>query len=106
MNSKFIIWQAVIWDRFAKVSPLIILSSFGIFYYLDYRNWELIINAGLIFFVSIAITWWFWVVYTIMSIATILNNSNKKLVDVLEEIRESQKDIYELRPRNRERREP
>ena len=81
-----------------------ILASLGLFYYLGYRDWDLVINIGAIFFVSIAVSWWFWVVYTIGVIAIVLNNSNKKLIDVLDEIREAQHEIYELRPRDRERR--
>ena len=103
MEPKFIIWQATLWDRFAKISPLVILSSLGIFYYLGHRDWRLVIDVGSIVFISIAVTWWFWVVYTIGVIAITLNKSNKKLVDVLDEIREAQEEVYELRPRDRQR---
>ena len=105
MEPKFIIWQAVIWDRFAKISPLIFLVCLGIFYYLGYRDWDLVIHIGMVFLMSIAVTWWFWVVYTIAIISIALNRSNKKLVDVLSEIKQAQRDIYDLRPRNRKRRE-
>ena len=106
MEPKFVIWQATLWDKFAKLSPLVILSSLCIFYALGYRDWHLVINVGSIIFVTIAVTWWFWVVYTIGVIAMALNKSNKKLVDVLDEIREAQEEIHELRPRDRKRREP
>lgn len=105
MEPKFVIWQATLWDKFAKISPLVILASVAIFYYLGHRDWRLIIDVGSVIFVTIAVTWWFWVVYTIGIIATVLNNSNKKLIDVLDEIKEAQEEVYELRPRNRKRRE-
>ena len=103
MEPKFIIWQATLWDKFAKISPLVILSSLGIFYYLGHRDWRLVIDVGSVIFVSIAVTWWFWVVYTIGVIAIALNKSNKKLVDVLDEIREASEEVYELRSRDRQR---
>jgi hypothetical protein len=106
LEAKFIIWQATLWDKFAKIVPFVIVLSILIFYYFDYRDWDLIFHVGLIAFISLAVVWWLWVVYTIGTIAVVLNNSNRKLVDVLEEIKKAQKEVYELRTYNRKRGKP
>jgi hypothetical protein len=105
VEPKFIIWQANLWDRFAKISPIIIALSIGIFYYLGYRDWSLVLNVASAVLFSVGVAWWFWVVYTIAIISMALNNSDKKLIDILEEIRQAQRELHELRPRDRQRRE-
>lgn len=73
--------------------PFGIAIAFGVFYYLGYRDWKLIYSVGAVFFVTTAITWWFWVIYSIAAIAIIINNSGKSLQEVIEEIREIRKVI-------------
>ncbi len=69
LESRYILWQVKIWDWFAKLIPIVIAIAFGAFYYLGYRDWNLVYSIGAVFFVTVAVTWWFWVIYTIAAIA-------------------------------------
>lgn len=87
MEIKYLLWQVKIWDLFAKTIPFIITISVGIFYYLGYRDWNLIYSTSAIFLVTVAVTWWFWVIYSIASIAILINNSGKSLEEIIKEIK-------------------
>ena len=73
--------------------PFGIAIAFGVFYYLGYRDWNLIYSTGAVFFVTVAVTWWFWVIYTIAAIAVVISNSGKSLQEVIQEIKEIRKAI-------------
>ena len=89
----FIVWQALIWDRFARISPILSITVIAIMYMIGFRNWELIIDTIIIMFAITAVTWWFWVVYTIAMIAYIIDKSSEKLKDVIYEIREIKEEV-------------
>jgi len=93
LDTKYILWQIKLWDRFAKLTPFIIAISATVFYFLGYTDWELITNVCITFFVSLAIAWWFWVIYTMASIVVVLNHSGKSLEEVIDELKEIKKII-------------
>ena len=95
LHTKYILWQVKIWDWFAKLSPFTIAFSAIGAYYFGYRDWNLVYSVAAIFFVTVAITWWFWVIYTIATIAIALDNSGKSLQEVIAEIKEIKKAINE-----------
>ncbi len=92
-EKKYIIWQVKVWDWFARAVPFIISIAAIISYALGYRDWSFLYGVGAIFFVSVAVTWWFWVIYTIATIAIVIDNSGKSLKEVLNEIKEIKKTI-------------
>ena len=73
--------------------PFIIALASGGFYLLGDRDWNLVYSTGAVFFVTVAITWWFWVIYTIAAIAIVISNSGKSLDEVIQEIKEIRKVI-------------
>ncbi len=93
MNTKYVLWQVKIWDWFAKLSPFIILASAIIFYSLGYKDITLVYSVAAVFFVTTAVAWWFWVIYTIATIAIALDQSGKSLQEVIDEIREIRKAV-------------
>ena len=93
LDAKFVIWQVKIWDWFAKAMPFIIAIAGSGFYLLDYRDWNLIYGTGAVFFVTVAITWWFWVIYTVAAIAIMMDKSGKSLKELITEIQEIRKTI-------------
>jgi hypothetical protein len=95
-NPNFIIWQVTLWDRFAKVSPLILLTVVCVLYINGFRQWELLIDSLLIMGGIIFSVWWFWVIYTIAVIAYVLEKSRKGLGDIISEIKEVRKDVIDL----------
>ena len=98
-DAKFIVWQVNLWDRFAKSSPFLLIFLIGLFYLLGFRDWNLFLYICLGLFVSVIIVWWFWVIYTIAVIAYTINNSGKRLTDVVEDIKEIQKTINDRKNR-------
>ena len=93
---KFIIWQVTLWDRFAKVSHLILSVIVGVLYFNGFRQWELLIDSLLIMGGIVFAVWWFWVIYTIAVIAYVLDKSSRGLVDIIEEIKYVRKDVIDL----------
>jgi hypothetical protein len=98
---KFIIWQVTLWDRFAKVSPLILLTVVNVLYINGFRQWELLIDSLLIMGGIIFSVWWFWVIYTIAVIAYVLEKSRTGLGDIMTEIKEVRKDVIDLVSRDK-----
>jgi len=89
----FIIWQALIWARFTLVSPFLFLLILITLYTLGFRDWILFIDTILVMGVLVIVVWWFWVVYTIASIAYMVEKSSGRLRDVLVDIQDMKKEI-------------
>jgi hypothetical protein len=98
---RFILWQVTLWDRFAKISPMILSIVVGILYINGFRQWELLKDSLLIMGVIVFAVWWFWVIYTIAVIAYVLDKSSKGLVDIIGEIKEVRKDVIDLVSRDK-----
>jgi hypothetical protein len=97
MNPKYVIYQATLWDRFAKISPIAILTIVGILYSLGFRNWDLVIDTILALAFLFFVTWWFWVIWTIMLIAQVLEKSKINLKDIIDEVKSVKEDLKHLR---------
>lgn len=93
INSKYIVWQVKIWDWFARAVPFIIAIASVVSYLFGFRDWNFLYGVCSIFFVTVAVTWWFWVIYTIATIAIVIDNSGKSLKEVINEIKEIKKTI-------------
>lgn len=89
----FIVWQSLIWARFTLVSPFLITLTVIILYTLGFRDWILFIDTILVMGALVIIVWWFWVVYTIASIAYMVEKSSGRLRDVLVDIQDMKKEI-------------
>ena len=89
----FIIWQALIWARFTLISPFLFLLTMITFYTLGYRDWTLFFDTMIVMGGLVIIVWWFWVVYTIASIAYMVEKSSRRLKDVLTDIQSMKEEI-------------
>jgi hypothetical protein len=96
-TAKLIIWQAIIWDRFAKIVPVILVITVLINYLLGERDWNLMIDGIITFFLVFGVVWWLWIIYTIATIATILDRSQYGLKEVIAEIRQMHKEINNIK---------
>jgi hypothetical protein len=90
---RFIIWQALIWERFTLSSPFFLILILIFLYGAGFRNWELLFNTMILMFCVIVVVWWFWVVYTIASIAYMIEKSSGRLRDVLTDIQDMKEEI-------------
>jgi hypothetical protein len=97
MDPKFVLRQAFLWEKFAKLLPIIVLASSSIFYFLGFRNWDLLVDTFIVVGIIMSIVWWWWVVYTIILIAQVLDKSKIGLQDIMEEIKSVKEDIKDLR---------
>ena len=89
----FIIWQALIWTRFTFVSPFLFLLTLMTLYTLGFRDWVLFFDTLFVMMGLTIVVWWFWVVYTIASIAYMVEKSSRRLQDVLTDIQDMKKEI-------------
>ena len=89
----FIIWQALIWARFTLVSPFLFLLTMMILYTLGFRDWVLFFDTLFVMIGLVIIVGWFWVVYTIASIAYMVEKSSGRLQDVLTDIQSMKEEI-------------
>ena len=89
----FIIWQALIWTRFTFVSPFLFLLTLMTLYTLGFRDWVLFFDTLFVMMGLTIVVWWFWVVYTIASIAYMVEKSSGRLQDVLTDIQDMKKEI-------------
>jgi hypothetical protein len=96
-NTKTILLQATLWEKFAKVSPLIIILSITISYLLGERYWGLAKDIFIIMGITFAVFWWFWVIYTIAVICQILDKSQHGLKDIIIDLRDVHKEISNIR---------
>lgn len=96
-TAKLIIWQAVIWDRFAKMIPFVLTITVLTSYLSGERDWNLIIDGIITFFLVFGIVWWLWIIYTIATIATMLDRSQYGLKEVIAEIRQMHKEINDIK---------
>lgn len=93
---KFILWQITIWDTFAKASPFLFLIVASFLYCIGFRDSELFWDTLAIMILIIFIVWWFWILYTIASIAYVLDKSSENLKNVIDEIIEIRKEVIDL----------
>lgn len=96
MDPKYVIYQATLWNRLAKISPIAIIIIVGILYSLGFRNWDLVIDSVLVLSFLFFVTWWFWVMWTIMLIAHILEKSKVNLKDIINEVKSVKDDLKHL----------
>jgi hypothetical protein len=94
---RLIIWQATLWDRFAKLIPIIILVTVLILYLTGEKNWDILIDGIIIFLIVFGAIWWLWIIYTVATIAVILDKSQHGLKEVIKDIKEVQKEINDIR---------
>lgn len=89
----FIIWQALIWARFTLVSPFLFVLTLMTLYTLGFRDWDLFFDTVFVMAGSVMVVWWFWIVYTIASIAYMIEKSSGRLQDVLVDIQELKEEV-------------
>ena len=97
MDPKFIFYQATLWQTFAKVIPLIITIVVAILYAVGFRDWPLIIDSLLSLAFIFFVTWWFWVIWTIMLIASVLEKSKVNFQDIIQEVKSFKENIKDLK---------
>jgi len=95
-KSKNIEKQVERWDLYAKLAPTFFLVTafvclaFGV-------SFETLFNAGMVWFSLTAVTWWFWTIFSIRYLVTLLRRATENLIEVGDELKEVKREYQELR---------
>ena len=77
-----------IWTWLGRVGPLTALMILCIVLVTDFTSWiQYLVSAIALLFAITAFTWWWWVLYAVKDIFTLLNSANKRFGEVLIELK-------------------
>ena len=85
------------WDLFARLTPTFFLATSLILVVFDLVKLEYAFYIGLTGFAITAVSWWWWAIFTIKYLVTILSRASSNLTDVNTEIKIVRKELEDLK---------
>ena len=85
------------WDLFARLTPTLFLATSLILVLFDIVKLEYAFYIGLAGFAVTAVSWWWWAIFTIRYLVTILSRASSNLTDVNTEIKIVRKELEDLK---------
>ena len=85
------------WDLFARTTPTLFLLTTAILILFDLVPLEYAFYIGLTGFAITAVTWWWWAIFTIRYLITVLSRASSNLSDVNDEMTIVKKELTELK---------
>lgn len=95
-RSKKIEKQVERWDLYAKLAPTFFLVIAFVCLALGV-SFETLFSAGMVLFALTAVTWWFWTIFSIRYLVTLLRRATTNLIEVGDELKEVKREYQELR---------
>lgn len=94
MKLKKLIRQANLWKYFAWSFPILYLAGLYLLELFGFDNYisKAIVIGGEIFFV-VAVIWWWWAIHNIVAIMKTFQHTDKKLSDLLDDLKQIRKNI-------------
>jgi hypothetical protein len=85
------------WDLFARLTPTLFLATSLILVVFNIVKLEYAFYIGLTGFAITAVSWWWWAIFTIKYLVTILSRASSNLTDVNNEIKIVRKELEDLK---------
>ena len=97
IRNKKIAKQVERWDLFARLTPTLFLLTSLFLVVFEIVPLEYSFYVGLIGFAITAVSWWWWAIFTIRYLVTILSRASSNLTDVNTEIKIVRKELEDLK---------
>ena len=85
------------WDLFARLTPTLFLVTSALLVIFNIVTLEIAFYIGLTGFAITAVTWWWWAIFTIRYLITILTRASANLGEVNEEVIFIKEELAELK---------
>jgi len=85
------------WDLFARLTPTLFLATSLFLVLFNIVPVEYAFYIGLTGFAVTAVSWWWWAIFTIRYLITILSRASSNLLDVSTDMKVVKKELQDLK---------